>query len=90
MSDPMLHPTDVDRLAQALLALTKELSVLRDRQRVLEAALAAAGVLSCEAVDDWQPDAALQQVLRADRQHLIDTVLDALAPPAGEPAARRP
>ncbi|MCK6370853.1 MAG: hypothetical protein L6Q83_05895 [Gammaproteobacteria bacterium] len=90
MSNPVLSMTDVDRLGQALLALTRELWVLRDRQRILEAALVEAGALLPNVIDAWQPDAALQQILSAERGQLIDAVLDALADPAGGSAARRP
>jgi hypothetical protein len=48
--------------------------------RVLEAALAQAGVLGSDAVNQLQPDAALQAELAAERARLIDTVLAALAP----------
>jgi hypothetical protein len=79
-SNRNLQPEDIDRLGQALLTLTRELWVVKDRVRVLEAALAQAGVLGSDAVNQLQPDAALQAELAAERARLIDTVLAALAP----------
>jgi hypothetical protein len=81
MKEPVLDVTDVDRLGQALLTLTKELWVLRDRQRILEAALADAGVLGPGTVERYAPGEELRQALRAERQQLIDNVLDALHAP---------
>lgn len=79
MAEHNLLPEDIDRLGQALLTLTSELWVTRDRVRILEAALVNAGVLTADAVDKLQPDAALQAELNADRARLIDTLLAALA-----------
>lgn len=81
MTDPVLENVDVDRLGQALLTLTKELWVLRDRQRILEAALADAGVLDTAALEAYEPSDRLKAALSEERRQLIDTVLDALATP---------
>jgi hypothetical protein len=51
----------VDNLARALLSLTREVAVLTDRVLVLETLLERAGVVTCEAVDTFQPDAEFQQ-----------------------------
>jgi hypothetical protein len=80
MSDSNLRPEDIDRLGKALLTLSGELWIVKDRVRVLEAALVNAGVLSAEAVKQLQPDAALQKELSIERARLIDAVLAALAP----------
>ena len=82
MSDEVLRAEDLDRLGQAVLTLTKELWVLRERQRILEAALADAGVLAADLLDTYQPSAELKDALREERRQLIDTVLDTLATPA--------
>jgi hypothetical protein len=79
MSKPVLQPEDIDRLGDALIALTQEVWVLRDRQQVLETLLAEAGVLSPQAVESFQPDAELSAALDADRQQLINAVLGALS-----------
>ena len=78
MAEHNLRLEDIDRLGQALLTLTGELWVTRDRVRILEAALVNAGVLSADELDQLQPDTALQAELDAERARLIDTVLAAL------------
>lgn len=78
MAEHNLRPEDIDRLGQALLTLTSELWVTRDRVRILEAALVNAGLLTADALDQLQPDTALQAELDAERARLIDTVLAAL------------
>ena len=78
MSENNLRPEDLDRLGQALLTLSKELWVVKDRVRLLEAALADAGVLLPNSVDQFQPDAALQEQLGKERAQLIEQVLGAL------------
>jgi hypothetical protein len=79
MNEPVLKTEDVDRLGHALLTLTKELWVLRDRQRILEAALEEAGVLPAGVVDAYEPGETLKAALRAERRQLIDAVLDTLS-----------
>ena len=78
MSDKNLRPEDLDRLGQALITLTKELWVVKDRVRVLEATLTDAGVIVPNAVDQFQPDTALKDELSKDRAQLIEQVLSAL------------
>jgi hypothetical protein len=78
MSSNNLRPEDIDRLGQALITLTKELWVVKDRVRVLETVLADAGVVTPDAVDTFQPDEALQEILDKDRAQLIEQVLGAL------------
>ncbi len=80
MSGPNLRPEDIDRLGQALLTVTQELWVVKDRVRVLEQALADAGVLPPGTVDSLQPDESLNAELANDRAALIDQVLKALEP----------
>jgi hypothetical protein len=76
--ETLLNPADLDQLGQALITLTKELWVLKDRQLILEAALADAGIVAKEVVDGYQPDEMLNERLRAERQRLIDTIIDVL------------
>lgn len=78
MTKQVLQETDIDRLGQALITLTQELWVVKDRQRVLEAALADAGVLESASVDSYQPGAELQTELQAERRKLIDGIIDTL------------
>ena len=79
MTDPVLKPEDVDKLGQALLSLTRELWVLKDRQRILESVLEEAGILAADAIDAYEPDDRLTATLTAERRQLIDSVLGALA-----------
>ena len=78
-TETVLSPADIDRLGQTLITLTKELWVLKDRQLVLEAALADAGILAKDVVDRYQPDEALKEQLATERQRLIDSIIDVLA-----------
>jgi len=73
-----LNPEDVDKLGDALIALTQELWVLRDRQIMLEAKLEEAGVMNREELDRMQPDDVLTGELSEQRQQLIANVLSAL------------
>jgi len=78
MTDQALRDADIDGLGQALITLTKELWIVKDRQRVLESVLADAGLLNNKAVDTHQPDEALESELKTERQKLIDGVIDAM------------
>ncbi len=80
MSDLNLKPEDLDRLGQALLTLTKEIWILKDRIRVLEAALEDAKVVAAGAVDRFEPGPELTAQLETERARLIEQVLEALAP----------
>jgi hypothetical protein len=79
MNKPILQPEDLDHLGEALIALTQEVWVLRDRQKVLEKLLLNAGVLDAKALDSFQPDAEMKAMLDMERQQLVDTVLGALS-----------
>jgi hypothetical protein len=81
MTQSVLNTKDVDQLGQAVISLTKELWALKDRQRILEAALVDAGVLDREAVETHEPDEALKETLSTERRQLIDSVLNTLATP---------
>lgn len=78
MSANNLRPEDIDKLGQALLTLTKELWVVKDRLRVLEAALTEAGAIAPDATETYQPDEALTELLGQERAELIRNVLGAL------------
>jgi hypothetical protein len=78
MNNTNLRPEDIDKLGQAMLTLTKELWVVKDRLRVLETTLAEAGVIAPDAADTFQPDAALTEQLGKERAQLIEQVLDTL------------
>ena len=74
-----LRPEDIDRLGHAVLTLARELWVTKDRLRILEAALAEAGVTTPAVLDAWQPDETLSDELAAERRRLIDGLLAVLA-----------
>ena len=78
MTDRVLDETDIDRLGQAIITLTRELWVVKDRQRILEAALTDAGLLDSVALEAYEPDASLEDELKAERQKLIDEIINAL------------
>lgn len=73
----ILDASRIDDLGEAIIALTRELWVLSDRQAVLEAVLTDAG-LPIDRIDQYQPDEAMAAKLAARRQGLLDTVLSAL------------
>jgi hypothetical protein len=81
MNASVLEKTDVDQLAKALLNLAREVWVLKDRQRILEAALEEAGVLAADLVDSWQPDETLSKELDEQRARFIDGLLQDLVRP---------
>lgn len=82
ISDPpprsIIRPNQIDNVAEAVLALTRELWVLTDRLAVVEAVLERRGGLSAEEVERFTPDAAQEAALAARRQRLIEVVEAAL------------
>ncbi len=83
MTDPdnNLRADDLDRLGKALICLAKELWIVKDRQAVLEAALADAGITSSKLLDRYTPDDALTAKLAQERAALLDGLLNALEKP---------
>ena len=78
MSTPQyLAGSTLDDVARMVTGLTEELWVLRDRVMVLEDALAKAGVLAGDAVDEHEVDAELGETLARERMRLITRVLGA-------------
>lgn len=75
---PILRGDQLDEFARALLTLAKELWVVKDRQRILEAAIAKAGVTID--VDAFKPDAALTEALAAERTRYVDEIMASLRP----------
>lgn len=73
---PALHGLTQDRLGHALLTLAKHVWTLQDRQRVLEAQLAAAGI---EVDIDASPEGPLSEALDRERDQFIAELLGALA-----------
>jgi hypothetical protein len=77
----ILAPGSLDRVADAVLALTREVWVMRDRQMVLEEILASHGIDAAAAIDRFTPDQAFQSRLDAERDCLIEAVARALDQP---------
>jgi len=83
MADPtpertILPPASLDLVADAVLALARELWVVRDRQMVLETVLAERGIDVATMIDDFTPNPAFQERLDAERDRLIEAVATAL------------
>jgi len=80
MNDEILRGADIDRMGQALITLTKELWIVKDRQRILESVLVDSGLLSNTAIDKHQPNDTLDKELKKERQKLINGIVNSLAP----------
>ena len=76
---PILEDADMNGLGQAIITLTKEIWVLRDRLHDIEAVMAENGVDIVEQVKTYQPDEAMQAKLKVENEALIDRVLSAIA-----------
>ena len=76
---PNLRDADVDRLGKALLTLARELWIVKDRQKILEAVLEDVlkdqGVAVAERIEKYQPDPALADALAKDRTAYINSLL---------------
>ena len=74
----LLGPAQIDNVARALITLTREVAVLTDRVMVLEAVLDDAGIAVSEAVEQHQPDAALQARIDARIGEMLGHVIASL------------
>ncbi len=70
-----LKPEDIDKVAAALLTLTKEVWVLKDRQILLEDVLKRHNLDVGAEIDRLKPDGALEAKLNADRQALVKKIM---------------
>ena len=75
-----LAPAQLDDVANTLLVLARELWVVKDRQRVLEALLADHGITAPGAVADHQPGPALAAELETERTRYTNALMEALCP----------
>ncbi len=66
-----MNPTEMG----AFLSMARELWVLKDRQRMLEALLTNRGILESGAVTEVQPDAVLQAELERECRQYIERLL---------------
>ena len=69
----------LDNVADAVLALARELWAVTDRQLVLENILTRHGIEAGAEIDAYEPDAAMQSLLDARRDGLIAAVSRALS-----------
>ena len=76
----LLQPQQLDDLANGLLLLARELWVVKDRQRVLEALLADNGIIAPTAVANHQPGPDLATELVAERTRYTAALMEALCP----------
>lgn len=74
----MLTVDQLDDLGEAMLSLTREVYVLTDRVRVLEAVLEKHGVLASAEIDAFQPGPELQAELNAKRDAIVHNLMRAL------------
>ncbi len=65
-----------DRLTRAIIELTAQLYVSRDRERALEALLIEKGVFTQSELDNFKGDAALDEQLTKERESLIEAVIN--------------
>ena len=80
-------PEQIDDVAEAVIALTRELWVVSDRLAVLEAVLERQGLEVKKAIDAFQPDEGFEAELARKRNQLLNAVLVALkAVPPADPA----
>lgn len=73
-----LGDSRLDDVARMVFELTSELWILKDRTIMLETLLAQNGIVAPGAVDAFQPDADLQEVLAAERKALVARVYGAV------------
>lgn len=73
-----LDNTDVGNVGQAILTLTKELWVTRDRLAVLEAVLANKGIDIQDEIESYQPNEEIQKQLDNEGTRLVAAILKAL------------
>jgi hypothetical protein len=74
-----LNDSDCGQLGAALLALTREVWVLTDRQMVMEAVLARRGIDITAEIEALQPDEDLRRQMDERGARLVANVMDALA-----------
>lgn len=76
-----LKADQLDDVARAVVTLAKELWVMRDRQRALEAILEAHDIPVARALLEYAPTPARQAELDAERQAFVQGFVETLLPP---------
>ncbi len=70
-----LEDPSLDKLARAVIELTAQLYISRDRERALERLLVDKGILQPGELDYYKGDTALQAQLEKEREALIEAVI---------------
>jgi len=73
-----LDDSDVGGVAQALLSLTRELWVVRDRLAVLEAVLSEKGIDVSEEIENFQPNEEMQKQLDEQAKIMVSRIVGSL------------
>lgn len=68
-----------DRLGLALIALMREVWIVKDRMMMLEAVIEQQGISVTEAIESFEPDEAFSKVLEAEGDAFIHAVTDILS-----------
>ena len=76
---PTLTEDDIPGLGLALLTLTQEVWILRDRMARMEKVLSSSGKDVAGLIDDYQPDEDMKAELAGDSKQLLDRILAAIA-----------
>lgn len=75
----ILEPEQINEVAAAVLALSREMWTLRDRLTILEAVLEKHGIDATAEIDGFDVDPELQARLDADRDRMIGALAAAFA-----------
>lgn len=78
-ADRLLDDADIDGIGRAVMTLCQELWLVKDRMMILEAVLEENGIEASDAIENFQPNEALQERLNKDGRHLIERVLASLS-----------
>lgn len=76
----MLRADQIDDLGRTVLLLARELWVVKDRQRVLEAILDERGIDVSAAVRDYHPAGSVADELKAERERFTAALMQSLCP----------
>ena len=87
MTHQSLSVDDIDNLAKAVTTLARELWIVKDRLMILEAVLEKHGIHAADEIDAFVPDTALTKKLSANREELMQHLMQALNPKPGTEAS---
>lgn len=75
----ILPDSSTDRLGLAMLAICRELWVMKDRMAILEAVLDRNGIDVSSAIDAFQPDQEFTDRLTREGTEMLQSIVDILA-----------